>query len=465
VERQFKSPDLEQVADHFTIPLPTLEAIIQGFKELFPKVMASLSQLAGRGRSEQGSQAGPNWAQSQQQQPPIPPPAGRSTLKAPAGRGDRAPAAPTTDKPPFSFATGPSPPPLRVPHYAESPAPTLTPDKLTLPPSKKRRPNNEAGASAAPTQAPNEAGTATPPKASAPPQIPQTQLPLQCTVPGCGSEGFENAEALAKHFGAVHEPKPDNPLVWVLECIRAGLGLDADGKPKPREAAPNMEKAASAQSMKLSASAQGFSPAMKAEGSIPMSRGRTSQLSNTALPKTPQQQAATVKTPLTDSKVALAKPGPAKLDPADAKEPLTPPDDGWTDLGFSPDDISARFPTLADLQGCPSLESLTPTSTIESGSKSEKATPKSSDIAEMDDLRISTESETDWIPKEFFADADFVTPEDLLGGEEIYDMDWEVIPPEKTQTHAHGQAGKAGKGKDLEKEINFDPGLFWVEAP
>ena len=327
-----------------------------------------------------------------------------------SNRESRAPAAPTSDKPPFSFGALSPPSGDGVP-IAYGPT-SVTQDKLTIPPTKKRKIQNQSGSTAStPAQAHGTPATTTSPKVAktSSPRVQRSNVApastIKCPESSCefAVKGFATMEDLNKHKIEKHpvvEPPIEDPFLWALEGVRMGLGLSmdicGDTVDRNHEWVKNMvidaEKTALAPaSMKKSASMQGLTP-MKMEGGTPMSRmASQAGQSNSGIPRTPQ------KTPVSDGKQPTPKRGQAESTRVGSTpmEPSTPPNNLWKDTSILPSDLSSLFPSPWDLQGL-SLATLTPASTL-SSSKSAINSPKESDIGEDDLLEIRIESDS-WKP-------------------------------------------------------------------
>jgi hypothetical protein len=365
-----------------------------------------------------------------------------------SNKRDQAPAAPTTDRPPANPFTASSPRPDGVPKYNDN-AYQLTPDKLNLPATKRRKGNQTPVTSDAAAKA--VAATAASPPKPASPQATREENTFKCPVSGCvpGRKGFPDLDALNRHKEEDHREKdPEDPLSFCLGEVRKALGLDEKGKMKERS--PNMERGGSSQAMKFSASSQGRTPNIKAESSTPMSRVATNNQAATGAPPTPHGS---------DGKAGTPRPGLGKVLGGNAsKEPLTPPPDLWAGTGLTPAELSAIFPTMEDLQSSLSVSSLTPASTL-SSSKSEKNSPKTGEQVNADtgpEIRAS-----DWLPASFFADTtQDVDVDGMFGDDDLLEMDWEaVFPSEATPEKEKGNRGVKRRFGTVDDPI-FDEMLF-----
>ena len=154
---------------------------------------------------------------------------------------NRPPAAPTTSHAPFSIG-GQSP--QGIPQYTPTKN-ELTQEKLVLPLTKKRKPNNVASPST-PAQAPTPAAAnkLSPfAKTESPDaQRPPAATPInKCPMANCetGTAGFSTKAELEKHIADAHEPKepvikdPLDAAAYAIESMRLALNLDQNGRHKP----------------------------------------------------------------------------------------------------------------------------------------------------------------------------------------------------------------------------------------
>lgn len=366
----------------------------------------------------------------------------------------RAPAAPTSPQPPFTFGAQS---PQGIAKYPDKPN-GLTQDKLNLPKRRKGNPVAGTGSTSVPPPGTTPSKTLQAAKKTAQVTRPATPPPtlIKCSVPNCqvNPQGFTTQAELEKHTSEAHEPKEppiEDPLQWTCEQIRLGLGLDENGKSVTPKAEGKAEKEVlEAPKMKSSTSAQGQS-AVKQETSTPMTRVPTqtgpSPASN--LLKTPQAS-ANVKTPASEVKSSSkeGKAGSPKPSTDSAnREPSSSPDPWATSL-VSPAVITEAWSGLSDLQSIGSwtkLENtLTPASTLSSG-KSDKNSPRVSDISENDAVKINlaVERDQDLVPSDWFEEGLFGEMEGLSMGDLRYeDMDW--VKPAGTDFLV-GSGGDAGE--------------------
>ena len=379
-----------------------------------------------------------------------------------SNRDNRAPAAPTSTQPPFTFgATSPSPHGIPQAYGPNG----FTPDKLNLPPAKKRKGNQASSTATTPAQT---LGT---PVIDASPQLTKVPSPetrrqsatanrVRCPVADCAmsKRDFALTEDLAKHTSEAHkvkEPIIEDPLAWALESVRFGLGVTEDGKPKSGENGAKKEKTEqTSHEIKTSVSTQGLTP-MKQEATTPMSRVSTQN--------GPQQAAGSNKDAISGARLSAANLSESNIGvvTSAANQPVTPPHDLWGDVAISPADLAACFPTLTDLQGSLSHDILTPSSTA-SSCKSDKNSPKQSDIGEDDLLKIRLETDS-WIAPEFFQDTMFPQLDASLMDDELLGMDWEdAFGSTNVQAIGKDQNGRM-KRNDGWPSQDFDASLFSIE--
>lgn len=313
------------------------------------------------------------------------------------------------------------------------------------------------------------------------PEIQRTAVPqmlFKCGVSTCraGQNGFATQAELEQHNADEHEPKEpviEDPIEFALESMRIALGLDENGKSKPQKEsleAPKMKATSSAQSDK----------AIKQEASTPMARASTqtgpSPASN--LLKTPQAMPR-AKTPASDTRSTVQEGKAKNGKEASAKEPTPPPFDPWADSLISADDITSAWSSLADIQSLPFTKiqmGLTPSSS--GNEKSEKNSPRASDISENDAVKINidvgNEEKDNWIPSDWFDDSLYGDIESLHFGQDNHfgqpnfggdEMDWDIFADlADTAMVDAGASGGNGKGKKKDPDAASDEWLK-VYAP
>ncbi|KAL8688706.1 MAG: hypothetical protein Q9218_005453 [Villophora microphyllina] len=383
-----------------------------------------------------------------------------------SGHGSRAPAAPTSDKPPFPL--GPQSP-HGIPLYGGA---SLTADQLVLPQPKRRKSNhNQPSAGSTPILV-QETGMvkSSPlgPKVASPEAqralVPQ--MSFKCSMADCqsGQRGFATQAELEQHNADAHapeEPVVEDPFEFALESMRMALGLDENGKSKPQ----NETLEAPAMKASLSSSSN---MAIKQETSTPMSRtGTQAGLSPSwQLLKTPQASSVG-KNPAIDN----AGKG-VKRATTPAKESTPPPYDPWAGSSLSPEEIMSGWSSLADMQSLSFTKyqiGLTPSSTL--SSSNEKNSPRFSDISENDavkiDLDVGKNEKDNWIPSEWFDDV-YGDMESLNMGRDtlMEDMGWDVFGDDPDADMADVDGGSDAKTKKrIEEEFGTSEEWLKVYAP
>ena len=468
---QYKDAEGNPV-DHFTISSEELDKSYAMLQRLYHFTMHRVAQEKARGSAPQDAQA-LQPPQQPAKQPPVLSAANlqqhqdnmqaarQASVQKSQHHSNRAPPAPTSDKPPYAFNIG-AQSPHGIPMYGPN---ELTQDKLQLPTNKKRRTNNQPGSSAStpaqqagtPLQKPSPLATKVPS-----PEIQRLQAPamFQCPVPSCssGSTGFTSQSELDKHRVEIHEPKEpviEDPFQFALEHMRFALNLDDEGKAKPKADGNPAQPKAEALAIKKSSSARG-TPALKQEATTPMIKGPTqtgpSPTSNLFL-KTPQG-AANIKTPASETKII------PKDSTRDTSTPVVDTNDPWADSLIQPDTIREAFSGLSTLNGPKAWTKiqdfhLTPES-MSSDNSPDKNSPRPSDISENDLVKINMDvdlGDKSWIPLSWsdpmmsFEELDLGN--DTLGfgygeGSGADLMDWETVFGE-TPEEAEEKAKKAQK--------------------
>ena len=242
---------------------------------------------------------------------------------------NRAPAAPTSAKPPFPF----TPPPDSTTYIGP---PGFAPESLHVPDKKKRK--TTASAAASPSLA-AKASPAMPKQAEAPkPKVKPTRPLFRCPENGCGSSVFSDQASLQKHRTEAHAPKPaeiGNPLAFSLEKMRNTLGVDANGKRIVKQADEPMK--VEAPMMKASDSTQSRVPVKQEAPSTSMSRA-ASQMSTSSAKF---------------GKDALSKASarqPPQAMPAESSSQQSPADVSlaWSDSLIDPNSIRDAFSSLRE---------------------------------------------------------------------------------------------------------------------
>lgn len=353
--RQFKPGSEWVVNDHFTITPDYLTGAILFIRKVF-QLMIRANQERQRPNANQPpvsatstSQAGStgtalnatNLQQLQQEE-------AQALQQARRASSQSATVAPA----PFG-----APSPQGVPH-AYGPG-GLAPEKLKLPPPKKRK-QSHAGTSASPVQpnAPAVAAAAAKYKqavADGKSTAAALSGAFKCSVVECQHhyQGFPTQAALDKHVEDNHQPEEEeaigSPLQYYIDSIAIGLGLDRGAEPQqPATAGPAVTT--NNQATKVGAVA---SPAKQGLGTpattstTPMVRA-TSQLATKAVsPATSTQQLTPQPVPgkgakPSPSQDAPKQPGKRTWDESEAK-------DAWADCPMSQEKIQECFaPVFSD---------------------------------------------------------------------------------------------------------------------
>lgn len=325
---------------------------------------------------------------------------------------NRAPAAPTSPQPPFTFG-------------AHSPQ-GLTQDKLSLPSTKRRKGNQVTATTTTPvpgipksTQANKITIFDAQPGALA--------SKIKCPLPNCQSslKEFGTQIELDAHASEVHGPKEppiEDPLQWTLQQARLGVGLDETGKSIPR---PDQEVLGTP---KIKASESESAQHLNKQESLTlMARVQTGR-SPVFHVKTPQASAG-IKTPSPEAKSSdmdgkITEPQTSEKT---FQKSLTSSPDPWATSHIPPAVINNSWPGQPDVSFIgpwTTIQSaLTPTSTQCSG-KSEKNSPRLSDISEHDAVKINLfVDDSEWA--NMFEDQIYGDVVALNGDRDQLDMDWE----------------------------------------
>jgi hypothetical protein len=244
------------------------EQELNNIKQLLQRYSIELQkakQQAGQGQAaQQQARPQPPSAPNRPQQPSAPQAAamGRSASQSHQRKAStsKPPAAPTDNTKSFDWNIG-APSPHGVPKY-DANRQDLTPDKLKMPPNKKRRvgpadsqastPGAQTGTPAAASASPNMGN-----KAAASPEQQakrsaqqikqevmekehreqQMRLKHRCPENLCEAsiKGFETEQELHRHMDAEHKPVED-PLAFLLENAAMACDVDAEGRPLPQQA-------------------------------------------------------------------------------------------------------------------------------------------------------------------------------------------------------------------------------------
>lgn len=349
----------------------------------------------------------------------------------------KAPAAPTVSHPPVNLGAQ-SPSGHGVPQYNLS-RKELTQDKLQLPPSKRRKPNNQ-GQSTVGTPAQTPGSQTSPQSKVESPVITKITAPtaIKCQAANCKASPFQTKTQLDKHVKESHPPKVDHitdPVGYVLESLRIALNLDDNGAPKSTEGKNTQEFGSVAMSKTLTSALQ--DTVVKKESSTPMAR-TVQEL------RTPQNVKSS---PVPDSKVPAESIKNQQSLTSWANSPL--PRQWFAEVFRDVTNLNRRNPneSLTDWFDATAFSSPgSPPNLVD-----DKSSPHKSDISATDNLNIAIgtggtipnkgttttlgtilpDARTDsvngesWLPSEWFDDlgsSDMVT----LDVDGFIDMDWET---------------------------------------
>lgn len=339
---------------------------------------------------------------------------------------NRAPAAPTSPQPPFTFGAQS---PQGLAKYPDKPN-GLTQEKLSLPSTKRRKGNQLITTTATAAPAPGMPKSAQASKSTIPntqPAAPASRI--KCPLPNCQSslKAFGTQLELDVHASEVHgpkEPRIEDPLQWTLQQARLGVGLDETGK-----SVPNKPEQDVVGTPKIKAS--GSEPAQqldKQESSKLTARVQTGRSPVFQL-KTPQTSVG-IKTPSSEAKSSdmdgkIVEPHTSEKT---SQKSLTSSPDPWASSHIPPAVINHSWPGLPDVSfigpWTTIQNALTPTSTQSSG-KSEKNSPRISDISEHDAVKINlvVEDDSEWA--NMFEDQIYGDMGALNEDKDQLGMDWE----------------------------------------
>lgn len=247
-----------QVVDYISLDLDRLEELSNNLKRAWSFIGHQMKQMQEQRQGQvQGQQNKPAQVRptppaqqrpeptSQPQQPPTLQHRPSSIVRQNSQTGQnrpksKAPPAPTSTAPPYPLG---APSPHGVPVY-ENLNNGLTPDKLQIPLSKRRKGNNGSAASTPANQVATPVSGASPQlkmhqspehKRQIPIKQEQPQLDrrFKCSDEYCefSSRGFEKEDELQAHIAEAHKPVED-PLEHLLQSAAAALGTDTDGNSK-----------------------------------------------------------------------------------------------------------------------------------------------------------------------------------------------------------------------------------------
>ena len=372
--------------------------------------------------------------------------------------GNRAPAAPTSPKPPFHFGS-----PDGVPAKYANRTDEVTRERLRIPPKKKRKSDQPPSNISTPAQPQQSNASKSPLLAKTAPALTEKQpneALFKCHAPECAEQldGFVSQADLDKHTLDSHdlkEPIIENPLQWTLEQMRSGLGLEENGESKlPPTESKAEQHLSEAIKMKKSPSAQ-HQAAVKQESATPMTRvpTQTGPSPGSNLLKTPQPS-TNLKTPGSDAKPAVkdAKAMEPKTLHSPAQKQASASPDPWATSLVSSAAISGAFSGLSVPNSTGAWSTIqhvmTPSSSLSSG-MSEKTSPRVSDVSENDTVKISLDTDpldySDWFNFDSASDQDFEF-EIVRVGE---DMDWESTELDEPPKEVKNEGPRKGRVEDM----------------
>lgn len=339
---------------------------------------------------------------------------------------NRAPAAPTSPQPPFTFGAQS---PQGLAKYPDKPN-GLTQDKLSLPSTKRRKGNQVTTLTATSALAPGISKPAQAIKGTiVDPQLAVPARRIKCLFANCQSSGkeFGTQIELDAHACEVHGPKEppiEDPLQWTLQQARLCVGLDETGKSLPRPEQDVLE------TPKIKTSESELAQQLnKQESSTLLTRVQIGRSPVFHL-KTPQATVG-IKTPSSEAKSSdmdgkIAEPHTSEKT---FQKSLTSSPDPWASSHIPSAVINHSWPGPPDVSfigpWTTIQNALTPTSTQSSG-KSEKNSPRISDISEHDTVKISlvVEDDSEWA--NIFEDQIYGDMEALNEERDQLGVDWET---------------------------------------
>ncbi|GAD96482.1 hypothetical protein NFIA_018670 [Paecilomyces variotii No. 5] len=463
--RQFKDPDWT-INDQFTISLETLTQTINQIKKLFTAMITKVQSQPGAQRAaQQGAAAttsatqpatqaksalnATNLQQLQQQEEAL--------QRARRASNQSVPPAPTAPQAPFALG---APSPQGVPQ-AYGPG-GLTPDKLKLPPTKKRK---QSHGTTPGTPAQGQAATAAS-KAQGAKQTPADINKaaglvgsFKCAETECEyhQKGFMTQAALDKHVDESHKVEQiGDPLEFALESFRTVLSQDkvksGAQESNVSAAAPDMQRAVSKPGI------AGLKQDIKGDGATPATIGTTpmGRVSSQIGPKSTSPASNQLQTPRTVSgKPTAGKPTGGKEERKEGGKTSvqvpSPEDatakDPWADSTISLEAIHDTFMDFGDdsLHGLgfdpleeflnadafgTNLAEDTPDS-VETAAVTQ--TPKDAEPSKDVDVKIGGVSDDNWIPSDWINLPSHVEGEmDLLMSDRWEDLNWDTVDHKDT---------------------------------
>lgn len=327
-----------------------------------------------------------------------------------------------------------APSPQGVPH-AYGPG-SMPPEKLKLPPPKKRK---QSHAGPIPGQSPGAAtpsSKATPGKAAAGDGKQQAAaLPFKCSVLECQQhfQGFATQAALDKHIEENHKADDviEDPLEFALEGMRACLVKDE----AQTEATPGLKKGGDLKTEGATPATAGATPMGRMPSQLKAGGSPASNQQMTPRPSAGKTPAAMKATVSKESKKDAGKPA----EPSGADAVLK---DSWADSGVS---LEAIHDTFADFGndglnglGLDPLEEFlnadmfvnaeskdTPES-VETGGATQ--TPKDGELSKDEEMNVNIGSSLDdsnWLPDDWVFLPGRFNDQFLINGPT--EIDWESI--------------------------------------
>ncbi|KAL1846939.1 hypothetical protein Plec18170_008907 [Paecilomyces lecythidis] len=456
--RQFKDPDWT-INDYFTISPEALTQTINQIKKLFTAMITKVQSQPGAQRAAQQGAAAATSATQPANQPKL----NATNLqqlqqqeealqRAKRASNPSVPPAPTAPQAPFALG---APSPQGVPQ-AYGPG-GLTPDKLKLPPTKKRKqshgtaPSTPAQGQAAAAAASKAQGAKQPPADVN--KAPALVGPFKCAETECEyhQKGFVTQAALDKHVGESHKVEQiGDPLEFALESFRV-LSQDKEKsgaqEPKVSAAAPDMQRAVSKPGI------AGLKQDIKGDGATPATVGTTpmGRVSSQVGPKSTSPASNQLQTPRTISGKPLAgRPAGSKEERKEggktSVQVASPEDatakDPWADSTVSLEAIHDTFMDFGDdslhglgfdpLEEFLNAEAFGPNPSEDTPDSVETAavtqTPKDAEPSKDVDVKIGGVSDDSWIPADWINLPSHVEGElDVLMNDRWEDLNWDTI--------------------------------------
>jgi hypothetical protein len=453
--RQFKGADWT-LNDQFSIQPEYLRKSIGYIKGLFTAMINKVQN------QQQAQRPGGTTAQPPNGQPTIPLNASNlqqlqqqeEAIQRARRQSQAVPAAPTAAQPPFPLG---APSPQGVPQAYGTGG--FSPEKLKIPPSKRRKPSHAGGTT--PTTPGTGLAAQAKPEASKPSTV-ETKS-FTCAVPECEyhRKGLPTQAALEKHTEESHKPEEhiDDPLQYALDSFKVALVDPDKEKEKAQRKAP--KKPPTAADAQRAATKPVTGPTVKqevkVEGTTPVTAGTTpmGRVSSQVGPKSVSPASNQLPTPRMAAGKAPAssnlRPTPSKdvkREPGKAADETVPSDDtqlkdAWADSALSLDLISeafdaARTEDFYGLRGDPFDEFLnadmftleqaedTPDSIDSGGAVTQ--TPKDGDLSKEDALiKIGGPEDDNWLPADWFSHPGALAGDPMIIDNPWVDIDWNAL--------------------------------------